>query len=81
MPLSTFIGAMKGGDWGSLDSCFLDEREGEEERKGERERDRRAWDPVHFEQGELAEKWEKGTSKQACGRVGAGEAAGQEVEG
>lgn len=51
MPLSIFIGAMKEGNWSSLDSCFLDEREGEEERRGEGERERQAWDPVHFEQG------------------------------
>ena len=62
MPLSTFIGAMKGGsiNWGSLDGCFLEERE-ERKREGGEERDRQAWDPVHFGQGQLAEKQEKGT--------------------
>lgn len=36
-------------------------REKERKREGEKERDRQAWDPVHFEQGELAKKLEKGT--------------------
>ena len=66
MPLSTFIGAMKEGNWGSLDGCFLDERE-ERKREGEEERDRQAWDPVHFGQGELAEK--QAESKSVGGRV------------
>lgn len=36
-------------------------REKERKREGEKERDRQASDPVHFEQGELAEKLAKGT--------------------
>ena len=60
-------------------ASWMRERRGRE--KGGEERDRQAWDPVHFGQGELAEKQEKGTWKQECGRVGAGEAARQEVEG
>ena len=52
---------MKGGKWGSQYGCLSDEREGKEEIRGEGEKGRQAWNPVHFEEREPLGKQEKRT--------------------